>query len=203
MPRTILILTILPFLLLVAGCGDEAPTGVTAGTARETESLASPASGVFPRTGAVLRLVGSPVGYEGTVPDIDGDGVDDPAVCFDLVILDAAGRKIGTATDCLSNITPVGDGMALVGTTIFHFGNGTFVSRGHTTVQPVTTGVPTPITHTTGAIPMEGDNGIIAGSGSFRNFAAQVRLSGAVNLSRLDSEGRISFDCLFAILPIR
>jgi hypothetical protein len=200
--RTILTLMLALPLTLATGCGDESPTALDA-TSGGAELAASPAAGVFARTGSVLRLVGDAPAYEGTVADIDGDGVDDPAVCFDLDILDATGRKIGTATDCLSDITPVGDGMKLVGTTIFRFDNGTFVTRGHTTVQPVTTDVPTPITHTTGAIPMDGDNGVIAGTGAYRNFRAQARLSGAVNLSNLDSEGRIAFDCLFAITPLR
>jgi hypothetical protein len=50
---------------------------------------------------------------------------------------------------------------------------------------------------------MNGADGIIAGTGAYRNFRAQVRLAGAVNLSRLDSDGEIAFDCLFAISPLR
>lgn len=189
-----------PALLLVAvfghGClGSESPTG--------PDTTVAESSAPLPGRATVVRLIGDAAAYEGTVPDIDGDGQDDPAVCFDVDILDAAGNKIGTATDCLSNITEVGGGMALIGTTTFRLANGTFVSRGATTVQPVTTTAPTPVTHTTGAIPMEGANGILSGTGAYRNFEAEVRLSGAVNLSRLDSEGRIAFDCLFAITPLR
>jgi hypothetical protein len=195
MTRKMLALVLVTITTFTYGCfSDESSIG--------PESAPAESAGL-PGLGVVVRLVGDAVAYEGTVPDIDGDGVDDPALCFDVDVLDATGRKIGTATDCLSNITPVGDGMALVGTTIFELANGTFVSRGSTTVQPVTTTEPTPATHTTGAIPMEGSDGILSGTGAYRNFQAEVRLSGAVNLSRLDSEGRITFDCLFAISPLR
>jgi hypothetical protein len=156
----------------------------------------------LPGRAVVLRLVGTGSAYSGTVPDIDGDNVDDPAVCFDVDLYDSHGRKIGTATDCLSNIQPVGDGLALVGTTIFHLPNGTFMTRGSTTVQPVTTTAPTPITHTTGAIPMDGSNGVLSGTGPYARMAAKVRLSGAVNMSLLDSDGLMTFDCLFAIEPL-
>jgi hypothetical protein len=40
---------------------------------------------------------------------------------------------------------------------------------------------------------------VIYGDGKFRKAAAPVRLSGAVNLSKLDSDGEITFDCMFAI----
>ena len=59
--------------------------------------------------------------YVDMVPDIDGDGNDDAAFCFDVDLIDLKNNKvIGTATDCLSNITPVGDGVSAVGTTYFH-----------------------------------------------------------------------------------
>ena len=199
--------SVVPSLLLLAlvgyGCvSDNSPLGPDPISEQGGDPFLA-GSGGLPGAAMVVRLIGDAEAYEGTVPDIDGDGVEDPALCFDVDILDAAGRHIGTATDCLSNITGVGDGMALVGTTTFRLANGTFVSRGSTTVQPVTTTAPTPATHTTGAIPMEGSNGILSGTGAYRNFQAEVRLSGAVNLSRLESDGRIAFDCLFAVTPLR
>ena len=202
MSRTMLALGLIFGLTFTYGCfDDQGPTAPGLATGNDGFEAAGVAA--LPGAGMIVRLVGDAEAYEGTVPDLDGDGVDDPALCFDVDILDARGRKIGTATDCLSNITTVGDGMALVGTTTFRLANGTFTSRGSTTVQPVTTTAPTPATHTTGAIPMNGADGIIAGTGAYRNFRAEVRLSGAVNLARLDSEGRIAFDCLFAITPLR
>lgn len=189
-----IIVALLAINVGLVGCGDDSsPSGVQQNP---------PVEEGLPAKGAVLRLVGTAEGYDGSVPDIDGDGSDDAATCFDVDILDASGNVVGTATDCLSNITPVGDGMALIGTTIFRLSNGTFTSRGNTTVQPVTTAGPTPITHTTGAVPMNGNNGVLSGTGDFENWQAQVRLAGAVNLSRLDAEGMITFDCLFAVTPL-
>ena len=154
----------------------------------------------LPGRGGTLRLKGVGHAYDGMVPDIDGDGVDDPALCFDVDLYDSAGLKIGTATDCLSNITEAGGGLALVGTTIFNLPNGTFVTRGNTTVQPLTTSVASPATHITGAIPEDGSNGVLHGTGAFEGFEAQVRLSGAVNMSNL-GDGIIVFDCLFTVSP--
>jgi hypothetical protein len=208
MTRIICILTMTAIAALTYGCGEDVPTSAEtsaaeAGGVSTTQAPVTFAGGQLPGRGSVLRLLGDAVAYEDTVPDIDGDEVDDPALCFDVDVFDASGRKVGTATDCLSDITGVGDGMSLVGTTFFRLNNGTFVARGHTTVQPITTSAPTPITHTTGAVPMAGANGILSGTGAYSGFEAQVRLSGAVNLSRLDAEGRIAFDCLFAVTPLR
>jgi hypothetical protein len=202
MSRITLVLALIALVSFSSGCGDNAPAITASDAAEAIDSATDLARTGLPGRGTVLRLFGDVEGYAGTVPDIDGDEIDDPATCFDLDILDVTGRKIGTATDCLSDINGVGDGLALVGTTIFRLANGTFISRGSTTVQPVTTDEPTPITHTTGAIPMAGANGVISGSGAYAGLRAQVRLSGAVNLSRLASEGRIAFDCLFAVNPL-
>lgn len=86
----------------------------------------------------VLNLVGAVSMYESTVPDIDGDEVDDDAICFDVNLVDMKNNHvIGTATDCLSNITPTGTGLSLVGTSFFHMPQGTIIPRGKTTVQPI------------------------------------------------------------------
>ena len=86
--------------------------------------------------------------------------------------------------------------MSVVGTTIFKFRSGTITTRGLTTVQPTTIGSPD-FTHVTGAIPQAGDNNVLAGTGRFTNATGPVRLSGAVNMSKLDTEGKIAFDCVF------
>ena len=189
--------------LALTGCNPTEPADTsTSNDPSVGVALAASGNSGLPGRATVLRLRGTGTAYAGTVADIDGDGGDDDATCFDIDLYDASGRKIGTATDCLSNIQGVGDGMALVGTTTFNLPNGSFTTRGHTSVQPVTTGGPTPATHVTGAIPMDGDNGVISGTGVYEGFRAQVRLSGAVNLSRLDSDGEITFDCLFAMIPL-
>ncbi len=147
----------------------------------------------------VVALRGTGTAFPDVVPDFDGDGQYDVAVCFFvfLVVL-KSGRTIGAATDCLSNITPVGDGMALVGTTYFHFPEGTLVTRGLTTVKPTTIGSPN-FTHITGAVPDHGENGVLFGTGRFHKASGAARLSGAVNLSELGSDGKITFDCVFII----
>ena len=147
----------------------------------------------------VVRLVGTDIGETRDVPDIDGNPA--TGLCFDLNLEDVkTGKIVGTATDCLSNITGVGDGLALVGTTTFNFNDGNqLVSRGTTTVQPVTDGSPS-MTHITGSIPNSDDNNILSGTGKFQDTSGPVRLSGAVNMvPQLDGSRQITFDCLFVI----
>lgn len=123
------------------------------------------------------------------------------ATCFDVDLIDAkTGKVIGNAIDCLSDITSsmTDNGLKLTGTTFFFFPGGTLISQGLTTVQPVLHGS-ADFTHTTGAVPSPSDNGVIYGDGKFKNAAGPVRLSGAVNLSALESDGLITFDCVFII----
>jgi len=153
----------------------------------------------------VMNLVGSGDMYESTVPDIDGDGVEDGAICFDVDLFNAKnGQQVGTATDCLSNITPIGAGLGLVGTTYFYLPQGTLVTRGNTTVQTTTHDITTadgqPITHITGAAGT--DNAILEGTKRFKNSTGTVRLSGMVDMTNFaGNEGNpIVFDCLFVII---
>ena len=152
-------------------------------------------------TNISVRLVGSAIAYDGAEL-FDAFGLTqppEPAVCFDVDLVDVkTGLVIGSASDCLSEINSIGDGLALTGTTFFFFPGGTLISQGLTTVQPVLHGS-ADFTHITGGIPQAGDNSVIYGDGKFRNAAAPVRLSGAVNLSKLGSDGEITFDCMFAI----
>ena len=162
-------------------------------------AMAKPDQAADPKI--VVRLTGTDIGEERTVPDIDGDGVDDSALCFDVNLEDIkTGKIVGIATDCLSEITPVGDGLALVGTTTFNFNDGNqLTSRGITTVQPVTDGSPS-MTHITGSIPDADDNNILSGTGKFQDASGPVRLSGAVNMEpQGDGSLQITFDCLFVI----
>ena len=153
----------------------------------------------------VFNLVGSGPMYLSTVPDIDGDGIDDPAFCFDADLVDMKNQQvIGTATDCLSNIeNGINGGLALDGTAIFNLKSGTLITRGLTSVQPVNQETITPngqeITHFTAASGL--DNAIISGTGQFKNATGTSRLSGMVDLSAFaGNEGEpIAFDCLFVI----
>ena len=152
----------------------------------------------------VFNLVGSGPMYESTVPDIDGDYVDDDAICFDTDLVNMKNQQvIGTATDCLSNIETAGLGLRLVGTSYFYMRNGTLITRGYTSVQPVYHPTVTPsgqvITHITGASGT--DNAIIGGTGRFENKTGTVRLSGMVDMTNFtgDAGTPIAFDCLFII----
>jgi hypothetical protein len=149
----------------------------------------------------VVVLAGTGTAYNGNgqfeqfgLPPLD-------ALCFDMDLVDAkTGNVIGRGSDCLSDIAPggAGNGLQLTATTFFYFPGGTLVSRGRVTVQPVTTGS-TAFTHITGAMPSPYDNNVIYGDGKFEKAYGSVRLSGAVNMSALNSAGIIVFDCVFVI----
>jgi len=148
----------------------------------------------------VLNLVGSGYMYTSTVPGIDGD-----AICFDVELFNAKnGQQVGTATDCLSNINDVGGSIALVGTTYFYLPQGNLITRGNTTVQPVTQDTFTAdgheMTHVTGAAGT--GNAILEGTKRFKNSTGTVRLSGMVDMSQFGAAvgDPITFDCLFVII---
>jgi len=154
----------------------------------------------------VLNLIGIGEMYEDTVPDIEGNGENLAAICFDVELVNAKnGRVIGTATDCLSQIDDDNEngGLALIGTTYFYMHQGMLITRGHTTVQPTNHPTTTPsgqmITHITGASGTS--NAILYGTGRFAGSTGTVRLSGMVDMSKFtEEEGNlIAFDCLFVI----
>ena len=152
----------------------------------------------------VFNLIGTGAMYEDVVPDIDGDGLDDPAICFDVDLVNMKNRQTaGTATDCLSKVTSIGTGIALVGTTYFNLPQGELIVRGNTTVQPVLHPTVTPagqtMTHITGAA--SPDNAVISGTRRFAGAEGTVRLSGMVDMSGFGGEvgDPISFDCLFVV----
>lgn len=154
----------------------------------------------------VLNLIGTGYMYESYVEDIDGDGVADPASCFDVDLINAKNQQyIGTATDCLSDITAIDEAgtiLALVGTTTFRMPQGELVVRGMTTVQPVhqltVTSDGQEMTHITGAAG-SGD-AVVNGTGRFAGAAGTARLSGMVNLSAFNGVNTpIIFNCLFVV----
>ena len=66
------------------------------------------------------------------VPDIDGDGIDDMADCFDVDLVDAKTKRvIGTASECLAFGDLDDQGAKPVATTTFNFRHGTLVQRGN------------------------------------------------------------------------
>jgi len=148
-----------------------------------------------------VRLVGTATAYDGNTLFEEFDLAPLDAACFDVDLIDAkTGKVIGRASDCLSSIGPsmTDNGVMLTGTTFFFFPGGTLISQGLTTVQPVLHGS-ADFTHITGAVPSPSDNSVIYGDGKFKKAAGPVRLSGAVNLGLLNSDGIITFDCVFII----
>ena len=120
--------------------------------------------------------------------------------CFDIM-LETAGVNIGTATDCLQFTAgdPV-NGIELIATSLFHFKDGTLVSQGPATAQPVLIGA-TNITHSTISVPDPGHNSVLFGTGIFEGATGPVRLSGAVDMSKFTGAfgDPVTFDCLFMI----
>ncbi len=148
----------------------------------------------------VIQLKGTGTARE-TTYDTDGDGVPDTtAPCFDALIYNpATGKPIGTGSDCLDVQSNDAGNIRLTGTGFFHLEHGTLVVQGLTTVRPVlqpTTRDGVEFTHITGA---NGDGGVLYGTGRFKGATGKVRLSGQVDMSRLDSDGQIFFDCIFIV----
>ncbi len=184
-------------MYVTLGLGSAVVTsGVQAG-----EDLAERFGHKYRNVPLLFNLKGTGEMYEDFVPDIDGDGSDDPAMCFDLEVFDLkTGIKVGNGTDCLSNVEESGEGVQLVGTTYFNTYFGTLVTRGVTTVKP---GNPESIgdkSHITGSAP-SGGNDVINGTGWFRNASGSARLSGMVDMSGFAGGvgDPIIFDCLFVV----
>ena len=76
--------------------------------------------------------------------------------------------------------------------------DGDLTVRGLTSVAPMTHGSPD-YTHMTSGMPADGENDILSGTGAYDGATGSVRLSGAVNLSRFDSEGRVEYNCIFVV----
>jgi len=162
--------------------------------------LSSAASAAGLGNNIAVRLVGTADKFIGDTL-FESFGLSLPAEgeiwCYDLDLVDVkSGKVIGSASDCLTNISPVGGGVALTGTTFFFFHGGTVVTRGLTTVQPTTHGS-ADFTHITGAIPQAGDNNVIYSDGKFTTASGSARLSGAVNLENFPAQA--TFDCAFIL----
>ena len=160
-----------------------------------TVGLSEPAHA---RTRLIYNVIGDSVSRAPNLANGEPAG----ALCYDVELENPlTGQTIGTATDCLTEITPVGDGVALVGTTFFNLPGGTIVTQGSTTVQPQTTAAGTlqsdltDFTHITGANGT--GNAVTAGTGRFEDASGTARLSGMVNLSAFP--GFAVFDCIFVI----
>ncbi len=146
--------------------------------------------------------------------NIDVTGFD----CFQLPVLDPASeKKRGIGVDCLRPISVTGDakgeGLQMEAITFFFLKGGIIVNHGCTSIRPFFEGVgDAGVTHMTGSIgasefgtPISANSpevctnqGIIFGTGQYRDMKGEARLSGAVNLSNA-SNGQIRFSCLFVL----
>lgn len=146
----------------------------------------------------VVVLRGTAVGEMTAIPATDA-GTEE-ALCFSVDLIDvASGDVIGDATDCLADIEGDGaTGMQLTNITTFNFPDGTLVAQGRVTIQPVLDGSEG-FTHITGAIPAAGEESVVSGTGVFEGASGQVRLSGAVDMSQLESDTQLTLECIFVI----
>jgi len=147
----------------------------------------------------IVKLAGTGSMYKKPLEDFDEE-----AMCFDIDLIDMKnGNIVGTATDCLSDVQPFGDGVKLIGTTFFKLPEGILITRGKVSVQPALEETKSesglPFTHITGAS-SEG-NTIIAGTGVFEGSTGNVRLSGMVDMSEfaMNEGDLLTFNCLFEI----
>jgi hypothetical protein len=194
-----------PSLLLATavslGCSQDNSTPTALAKDPPTDVAATEASAAVMSPAVGLLNGGKPRVFrlKGTA-DVDVIG---ESLCYTVDLWDIAqDRIVGSATDCLSEIdTSDPTGVVLTGTTTFDLGKGnSFTSRGRTTVRPTMPGSSLAFTHITGAVPAEGSNGVITGTGRFSDFQATVRLSGAVNLTAFPATA--TFDCLFTVMPL-
>jgi len=152
----------------------------------------------------------------------DDDREQSDFACFegDLLNLET-GRVVGIGVDCLwvtdapADATPgvatIDDGAGnqiaispqIDAVTFFFLPGGYLVNDGLTTVRPFFVGIGDGdgrYTHMTGSMPGDTPT-VVDATGRFAKTAgrASVRLSGAVNTSRLFTDGIIDFSCMFVV----
>lgn len=165
-------------------------------------SPAADASGWKKRTHrivVVLEAQNQPPSSVTTIPDIDGDGMDDNAdLCIDGDLVNPrTGRKVGTGTECLS-FTEAGP----IATTTFNFWRGSMTARGKMNLAPVTwlaedhPDVDGSVGDLSGYFPAPGTNNILKGTRRFRHASGRVRLSGG---AKVNDDGTFNLNCIFII----
>lgn len=151
----------------------------------------------------VVALKGVDVGEMRPIPPTEQGST--MANCFDVPLLDPATmRQVGSGTDCLSDVSPFGDGLVLTGTTIFRLNGGTITTRGRTSVHPMSpeSSPSTEMTHMTGFYNPAGTSQVIDATGRFAGLEGTVILRGAVNMDRFPTNNELKFDCIFLIDPV-
>ncbi|WP_299072997.1 hypothetical protein [uncultured Paraglaciecola sp.] len=155
---------------------------------------------------------------QGSLRDIPGES--DPVWCFTGIPMydKKSGMLVGYAEDCLAGVTAddAGNVSVLPGYTYLRFfapGGETWELSvsGNISVLPTVVQTETqwglPVTHITGSSKRSTlSNGIVSGTGPFKNARGQGRISGMVNMSNFnpdDVEGStIDFSCFFSIVDL-
>ena len=167
---------------------------VAVGLSTLATSRATPAGD--PGHRRVVAMQGTDIGEFRTIQLPDG-AVD--ALCFDVDLVDLqTGRVVGTGTDCFLEIEEDGEALIVHSISIFQFPEGDLYTGSSVGVAPTSTSS-YHTTHVTGYVPAPGENNIVQGTGRYRRATGSARLSGAVDMSKLESDGAITFNCLFVI----
>jgi hypothetical protein len=153
----------------------------------------------------MVKLIGTGHMYNQLVPDIDGDGMDDMADCFDLDLIDVkTGELIGNGSDCIANFTNVGGAGAADATFYVNTPRGSLVVRTKSTAAPVTRETTRPdgsgiFTHVAGAASHE--DRVLSGTGRYRNRTGTVRLNGLMDWSKFTGQvgDPLYIDCFLEI----
>jgi hypothetical protein len=152
----------------------------------------------------IVKITGENISYRKAVPNFEEE-----ALCFDIDLFDYKTHKIiGEVTDCISDLKSDGmGGIDFVGTTFLHFPDGTIVTQGDVTVQPVvgetTLRTGQRITNITGSATtgntfVEGES-----TGIYANRTGNTRISGMINTENFTADPAGGepqfFDCIFEI----
>ncbi|MFQ3244874.1 MAG: hypothetical protein ACI9WC_002494 [Arenicella sp.] len=151
-----------------------------------------------------VKLIGTGHMYTNIVPDIDGDGMDDMAECYDLDLINLkTGKTFGTGTDCISNIRNVGGSVAADATFTVNMPKGSMVVRTKSTAAPLTNEATRAdgglYTHVAGASSHE--NRVLSGTGKYRSRSGTVRLNGLMDWSKYTGQpgDPLYIDCILEI----
>lgn len=120
------------------------------------------------------------------------------ATCFDVDLVNLkTGKIVGTGTDAIADVEPVGDAMTLTNTTFFRLSGGTIVSRTLVNILPLLVQTDPSVTVSTLGFPVPGEKNIIATTGKYKNLTGTSTLTGAAN-NQLPN-GQLGFSCNFVL----
>jgi hypothetical protein len=163
-------------------------------------------------TGLELEMAGKGWKHIRTdIPNTKGS----ESMCFGGIhIIDKkSGLIVGEANDCLSNVQDNNGALQVFGTTFLNFFGAddvhTLIVQGNISVQPVTVPAKTAwgmkVTHITGSSNEAGNNAVIGGSGFFEGATGTGRISGMVDMSKIDhpTDPHIVFSCMLSVTDLQ